>query len=113
LKSFFPFFGKKTKKLDSSYTWVGSGFRKCLIRIQKRPDPDSVKTVKTVKNSYGSTTLISCLAYVNESLRGTRDPVLSEGRSIATILRREYPKMYALPADKSPGKKITWMNVLV
>jgi hypothetical protein len=41
-------------------------------------------------------------AYINEALRGTRDPVLEEGRAVATILRREYPKMYALPPDKTP-----------
>ena len=35
------------------------------------------------------------LEYVDDILRGTRELKLAEGRTIATILRKEYPKLFA------------------
>jgi hypothetical protein len=38
--------------------------------------------------------LKSCLDYVESIFRGTKQLKLAEGRTIATILRREYPKLF-------------------
>jgi hypothetical protein len=39
-------------------------------------------------------------AYIDGILRGTRPLRIKEARCVVGILRREYPKMFALPIDK-------------
>jgi hypothetical protein len=46
---------------------------------------------------------IFALGYVFGVLRGTRELLIAEGRSIATVLRREYPKLFALSLDVDPS----------
>jgi hypothetical protein len=48
------------------------------------------------------------LGYIAGVFRGTRQLTLAEGRTIATILRSEYPKLFTDREKKPVGNKIKY-----
>jgi hypothetical protein len=70
-------------------------FKKAIL-TQQDPATMTIDEAATLRNTIS----IFVYGYIHGVLRGTRNLLLAEGRIIATILRREYPKLFNLRVNE-------------